>query len=47
MIIVKVTDLNKSYGDFKAVDDISFQIEQGEIFGFLGPNGAWKMCSSR
>jgi len=40
--IVSVTNLKKSYGDFTAVDDISFDIEQGEIFGFLGPNGAGK-----
>jgi len=42
MYILKVTNLNKSYGDFKAVREVSFQIEQGEIFGFLGPNGAGK-----
>lgn len=42
MDIVKVTNLNKSYGDFKAVNDVCFQIERGEIFGFLGPNGAGK-----
>lgn len=40
--IVSVKNLKKSYGSFQAVNDISFQIEQGEIFGFLGPNGAGK-----
>ena len=33
---------SKSFGDLKAVDDISFNVENGEIFGFLGPNGAGK-----
>ena len=42
MGIVSVTNLKKAYGDFTAVDGISFDIEQGEIFGFLGPNGAGK-----
>ena len=42
MEIVNVTNLKKMYGEFLAVKDISFQIEQGEIFGFLGPNGAGK-----
>lgn len=40
--IVSVTNLKKAYGDFTAVDGISFDIQQGEIFGFLGPNGAGK-----
>jgi ABC-2 type transport system ATP-binding protein len=42
MGIVSVRNLRKVYGDFTAVDGISFDIEQGEIFGFLGPNGAGK-----
>jgi ABC-2 type transport system ATP-binding protein len=41
--IVKVDGLTKTYdGKFKAVDKVSFEIEEGEIFGFLGPNGAGK-----
>ncbi len=40
--ILKVKDLQKSYDGKKAVDDISFQVKKGEIFGILGPNGAGK-----
>ena len=42
MYAIKVDSLSKHFQKFKAVDDISFQIEQGEIFGCLGPNGAGK-----
>lgn len=41
-ITIKVDHLSKSFGDFKAVDDISFEVKAGEIFAFLGPNGAGK-----
>ena len=34
--------LRRTFGDFVAVDDVSFEVAQGEIFGFLGPNGAGK-----
>ncbi len=40
--VIKVTDFRKIYGDFVAVDGISFDVQQGEIFGLLGPNGAGK-----
>ncbi|MBN2098456.1 MAG: ABC transporter ATP-binding protein [Dehalococcoidia bacterium] len=40
--VIEVTDLVKSYGSIKAVDQISFQVSQGEVFGMLGPNGAGK-----
>jgi ABC-2 type transport system ATP-binding protein len=40
--VIKVRDFRKVYGDIVAVDDISFEVQQGEIFGLLGPNGAGK-----
>jgi len=40
--IVIINDLIKKYGDFTAVDGISFEIQAGELFGLLGPNGAGK-----
>lgn len=40
--IIKVENFTKKYGDFTAVNDISFTVEEGSIFAFLGPNGAGK-----
>jgi ABC-2 type transport system ATP-binding protein len=40
--VVEVRNLTKRYGDLVAVNDVSFNIEKGEIFGLLGPNGAGK-----
>jgi ABC-2 type transport system ATP-binding protein len=40
--IIEVKDLNKKFGDFVAVKDVTFTVEQGGIFAFLGPNGAGK-----
>ncbi|MDR0670988.1 MAG: ABC transporter ATP-binding protein [Oscillospiraceae bacterium] len=40
--IISVAHLKKSYGAVRAVDDISFEVEQGGLFAFLGPNGAGK-----
>ncbi|MHC5903503.1 ABC transporter ATP-binding protein [Streptomyces sp. S6] len=42
MPVIEVTDLHKAYGAHKAVDGLSFAVEEGEIFGVLGPNGAGK-----
>lgn len=39
---IEVTDLSKKFGDFTAVDRVSFNIARGEIFGLLGPNGSGK-----
>ena len=39
---IRVENLVKKFGSLVAVDDISFSVEQGEIFGILGPNGAGK-----
>ena len=41
-IVIEVKNLFKKYGNFNAVDDISFEVYNGEIFGFLGANGAGK-----
>ena len=40
--VIQTTNLTKKYGEFRAVDNISFSIRKGEIFGLLGPNGAGK-----
>jgi ABC-2 type transport system ATP-binding protein len=39
---IEVSRIVKKYGDFTAVDDVSFEVKEGEIFGLLGPNGAGK-----
>jgi ABC-2 type transport system ATP-binding protein len=38
--MIEVQNLHKTYGDTVAVDDVSFTVREGEIFGILGPNGA-------
>jgi len=47
MVAVKVRNLTKFYGELKAIDRISFEIEEGEIFGLIGPNGAGKTTTLR
>jgi ABC-2 type transport system ATP-binding protein len=44
---IEVENLTKKFGDFVAVNDISFNVQQGEVFGFLGPNGAGKTTTTR
>ena len=46
-IVIKATDLTKKFGNFTAVDHISFEVGKGEIFGFLGANGAGKTTAMR
>ena len=42
MSLLEVSHLRKTYGTTVSVDDLSFRVEAGEIFGLLGPNGAGK-----
>lgn len=44
---IRVKNLVKKYGDFTAVNDISFEVPKGDFFGFLGPNGAGKSTTMR
>jgi ABC-type multidrug transport system ATPase subunit len=43
--VITVSHLKKIYSDVKAVEDVSFEVNDGEIFGLLGPNGAGKSAS--
>ena len=45
--VIKVENLTKRFGDFFAVNNITFEVEKGEIFGFLGANGAGKTTAMR
>lgn len=45
--ILSLKNLNKSFGEFKAVNNINLQVNQGDIYGFLGPNGAGKSTTLR
>ena len=47
MEVIKSENLTKTFGNFTAVDHISFNVEKGEIFGFLGANGAGKTTAMR
>ena len=45
--VIHASELRKNYGDFAAVDGISFDVAPGESFGLLGPNGAGKSTTMR
>jgi len=47
MAIIQTEGLTKYYGPTLGVEDLSFQVEEGEVFGFLGPNGAGKTTTVR
>lgn len=46
-LIIEVSDLTRSFGDFVAVSHVNFEVSQGEIFGYLGANGAGKSTTIR
>jgi ABC-2 type transport system ATP-binding protein len=46
-VMIYANDLSKSYGSFRALDKVSFEVRKGEVVGFLGPNGAGKSTTMR
>src|SRR5947209_19063826 len=46
-VTLRVQDVTKRFGDFTAVDGLSFDVRRGRVFGFLGPNGAGKTTTIR
>ena len=47
MNVIEIKKLTKNYGNARGITDVSFNVEQGEIFGFIGPNGAGKSTTIR
>ncbi|WP_138203549.1 ABC transporter ATP-binding protein [Haloimpatiens lingqiaonensis] len=47
MNVIEIKNLTKNYGKERGITDVSFNVEQGEIFGFIGPNGAGKSTTIR
>ncbi|MHC4916587.1 MAG: ATP-binding cassette domain-containing protein, partial [Planctomycetota bacterium] len=45
--MIEVNGLTKRYGDFLAIQDVSFDVEKGQVLGFLGPNGSGKTTTMR
>jgi drug efflux transport system ATP-binding protein len=46
-VVIEVSDLSRHFGEFRAVDGITFSVRRGEVFGFLGANGAGKSTTIR
>jgi ABC-2 type transport system ATP-binding protein len=47
MTTIRTEGLTKFYGDVRGIEDVTFEVEEGEVFGFLGPNGAGKTTAMR
>ena len=45
--MLEVKEISKNFGEFKAIDQLSFNVKIGDVMGFLGPNGAGKTTSMR